>query len=75
LEKGLRTWAEAASAAEDRVACKQRAYSPFLHYKKYGEMMNLLQNVSIIPCMGSQSQCKVWLILSTHGVSHIIMIW
>ena len=32
LEKeGLRTWAAAASAAEDRTAWRQRAYGPILH--------------------------------------------
>ena len=30
-ENGLGTWAAAASAAEDRTAWKQRAYSPILH--------------------------------------------
>ena len=30
-ENGLRTWAAAASAAEDRTAWRQRAYSPILH--------------------------------------------
>ena len=32
LEKeGLRTWAAAASAAEDRTAWRQRAHCPILH--------------------------------------------
>lgn len=31
MENGLRTWAETASAAEDREAWRQRAYSPILH--------------------------------------------
>ena len=30
-ENGLGTWAAAASAAEDRTAWRQRAYSPILH--------------------------------------------
>ena len=30
-ENGIRTWAETASAAEDRTAWRQRAYGPILH--------------------------------------------
>jgi len=30
-EKGLKSWTEAVSAAEDRIAWKQRGDSPILH--------------------------------------------
>jgi len=30
-ENGLRSLAESATAAEDRIACRHRVYSPVLH--------------------------------------------
>ena len=43
-ENGLRTWEEAASAAEDKTAWRQRAYSPILHQENGSMMMMMNDN-------------------------------
>ena len=44
MENGLRAWEEAASAAEDRTAWRQRAYSPILHQENGSMMMMMIDN-------------------------------
>jgi len=41
-ENGLRSWAESATAAEDRIACRHRVYSPVLHLENDLMMMMVL---------------------------------